>query len=249
MSLGLTGQRRRNRRRLAIAAAKMLLALSCILVIGWFSFRLGTERMLGQLARARAEAVRLEQDVSAVEVAWAISDLNAEALAGELGDMRRRFRDEMPGGPVRQLLPLIDAKLSQGVTTDRLATVIRAARNERRCDPDPATKRVAVRTSIGPTLNSSASFAEASITVTAAGTPVRNSDGAAEAWFDPALPVTGEIRPPGRAHRGGGGRAAAAPFARPRRLGAPLHRQRRPQRVRNRRRRSLRLSLKPAALT
>lgn len=190
MSLGLVGQRRRNRRRLAIATAKMLLALSCILVIGWFSFRLGTERILGQLARARAEAVRLEQDVSAVEVAWAISDLNAEALAGELGDMRRRFRDEMPGGAVRQLLPMIDAKLSQGVTTERLATIIRAARNERRCDPTPATKRAAVRTSIGPTLNSSASFAEASITVTAVGTPARNSDGSPEAWFDPALPVT-----------------------------------------------------------
>ena len=46
MSLGLAGQRRRNRRRLAIATAKVLLALSCILVIGWFSFRLGTERIV-----------------------------------------------------------------------------------------------------------------------------------------------------------------------------------------------------------
>ena len=190
MSLGLTGQRRRNRRRLAIATAKMLVALSCILVIGWFSFRLGTERMLGQLAHARAEATRLEQDVSAVEVAWAISDLNAEALTGELVDLRRRFRDEMPGGVVRQLLPLIDAKLSQGVSADRLATVIRAASNERRCDPTPATKRLAVRTSIGPTQNSSISFADASILVTAVGTPSRNSDGSPEAWFDPALPVT-----------------------------------------------------------
>ena len=97
---------------------------------------------------------------------------------------------QIPRGETAQLLELITARLSEGVSPERLDTVLRLVKNERTCEPLQA-KRFRIAT----THNSSSSsvtigFYNGLISVTGSGESVINEQNLPEAWFDPNQPVT-----------------------------------------------------------
>ena len=89
-------------------------------------------------------------------------------------------------------------RIRNGVSADRLQTVVRIARDDVACESLGSTKRFFVNNEISRGANDSVSFANGAITVTGTGTAARNAKNRPEAWFDAAVPVTLDF-----AHQGG----------------------------------------------
>jgi hypothetical protein len=112
------------------------------------------------------------------------------AATGQAEELRRRYESDVPTGAISELLRIARARLAAGVKPERLASVLSAAENARRCDERPATRRFIVRTGPQRNPNDSAAFADRQIMVTASGVSSVDASGRPEGWFDPSKPLT-----------------------------------------------------------
>ena len=187
MTLGLSGQRRRSyRRRRNI---RVMLAIAVVVAAGTLGSRFGiysAERPVVELEDA-IDALRTEN----VELEAGIQErtLVIARLESEKRDLEEHYRRDVPGEADREILALAAQKLADGVDHERLAFVIGAARNERRCVDEAVTKRFVVQTPLYRGVNSAVLFANGAFTVTAEGIAARNEAGAVEQWYDPAEPI------------------------------------------------------------
>ncbi len=187
MTLGLSNQRRRSyRRRRNI---RVMLAIMVVVAAGALGFRFG-------IYSAERPVVELEDAIGAlrtenIELAAGIQERNRmiARLESEKRDLEERYRKDVPSESDREILALATQKLADGVDYERLAFVIGAAQNERRCVDEAATKRFIVRTPLYSGANSSVLFANGAVTVTAEGIAARSETGAVEQWYDPAEPI------------------------------------------------------------
>jgi hypothetical protein len=165
------------------------LALLAIFTAGYFAYDTGVDLareevviLKGDLERAADEIVSLKKQNADLYVAN--QDLRKRDAA-----LKEQLRKEVPTGVRKTLLQGIDERVAAGVTTERIAAVIKSIENERVCEGAPETRRFLVRTPIYQGANDSVAFADGVITVTATGQSTRNAAGSPEAWFDPAKPV------------------------------------------------------------
>jgi hypothetical protein len=112
------------------------------------------------------------------------------AATGQAEELRRRYESDVPTGAISELLRIARARLAAGVKQERIASVLSAAENTRRCDERPATRRFIVRTGPQRNPNDSAAFADRQIMVTASGVSSVDASGRPEGWFDPSKPLT-----------------------------------------------------------
>ncbi len=190
MSLGLHETRQRRQRRFRWTMTKWVVALGAIATAGVFAYRTGTglaERKVTALAR---EIVTLSD--KAAELQRQNTDLRANEilLDGRLRDAQARYDRDVPAGRMAALLGQMQAKLDKGVKLARLEFLVASADNPRECEAVPATKRFLVQTPLYSGANDSVSYAKGTITVTAQGESALSDAGQAEAWYDPAKPVT-----------------------------------------------------------
>lgn len=190
MSLGLYETRARRKRRVRWAIAKWVIGLALIVAAGVFAYRTGST--LGQ-----QKAVALEQELRGTsdrlaELVKEKGDLQAalDQAKAELASLQARYEQDVPSGPLAEILGLAQDKLREGVKPGRIAFLLGAVEKQRDCDPAPAEKRFLVTTPLSTGGNDSVSFADGAIVITAEGESAITSDGRPEAWFDPALPVT-----------------------------------------------------------
>lgn len=190
MSLGLSHARRRQRRQRRITMLKWMVVLTVLVAAGAYAYNTGS-------TLARQEVIRLSEEIDSLKTT--IDDMAAQnaQLAAETEKARlreqqwqARYKEEVPTGKPRELLALVERRLSEGVPADRLAFVIGAAKSERVCDEKPVSKRFVVPTPIYRGPSDSVSFADGAITVTAQGQSALNDAGNPEAWYDPAQPIT-----------------------------------------------------------
>ena len=184
MSLGFHEQRKRKQslRRAWLRFISWSTVLGLALGIGYIAYDQGT-------ALARRDVVRLEETL--VTVKTENSGLKAEleaALALEQA-LEEQYGRSVSPKQAKALVDLVRERLAAGISADRLAFVIGAAKNEERCDDNPATKRFIVQTDFAVGANDTVSFADNRIVVTASGLPVLNAEGKPEAWFDTAQAV------------------------------------------------------------
>lgn len=190
MSLGLHENRQRRRRRFWWGVTKWSLALAAIVAAGAYSYRIGAQLAARDVTKAEQRIAELSEEVSGLE-------RQSAALATELAKSKEsitawqaRYEKEVPTGFVRELMSMVQQKLSAGADEERLAFLISAAEKPRTCDDQPETKRFIVTTSLQKGANDAVSFADRSITVTGNGTAARDANGNIEAWFDPNQPIS-----------------------------------------------------------
>jgi len=189
-ALGTTARRRRQ--RIVVAS---LIALGAVLGL---SLALGAAYLAGVAQRER-EIQRLEADLEAARAA--AREAAARAAAAEQQAARFLERNarilETPrfahSPDIEALLPLLAARLAQGVSPERLARAITGLPSRPVCDPgiELGPLPVAVtpsRETVGR------GFGGGRFTLMARGVPAKSPTGRTEARFDPAQPVQLVIR-------------------------------------------------------
>jgi hypothetical protein len=199
MSLSGYGSRfeRRRRDRWRMAMVRLIVYGAVIGAIAYWGYTMG-----GEGAQRRNRALKEQMSVLVEENerlrAEADAAVAARVAAEErAGGFQRRYRDEVPQGEVREIMNTVRARIEEGIAPERLAHVVGAVQNQTSCRDEVANRRFIVQTPISSGTNSSVSFADNLVTVTAAGVSARDATGNREAWFDPAQPVTIAFTLPG----------------------------------------------------
>ena len=190
MSLGLYESRRRRRRQVQWAMAKWAIALAVILGAGLFAYESGSRLAEREVFNLRDKVAELSAEIDQLQQRQAEAQATIHLARQRLEETEKRYAEVVPTGALAALLARIQERIDAGIHLDRLQFLIDAAENARSCDESPATKRFVVRTPFYRGANDSVSFADQTITVTADGQLATNALGKAEAWFDPAQPVT-----------------------------------------------------------
>lgn len=167
------------------------LALIAILGAGLYAYRTGgslAAREAGdlreELATARDELQSLEQQNAGLQQALEEQRVRGDELALQLAQV-------VPTADARKLVDLVRARLTAGVSIDRLSEVIGAIGPQWKCSGDPVSKRFLLNTPIkNNEANGAVTFANNSITVTGMGVSVLGENRQPVAVFDPGQPVT-----------------------------------------------------------
>jgi hypothetical protein len=179
-----------RRRRFWWGAFKWTVGVGLVAAAGVSAYQSGSVVAELDVVKLKEEIARLSQTV--VDLQREKAELQATVKAAErrTEEWRHRYQENVPTGEMRELLEIARRKVAAGVEPSRLAFVIGAAEQERDCDDAPVTKRFIAQTPLYKGANDSVSFADNAITVTAEGRSATDAEGNAEAWFDPAQPVT-----------------------------------------------------------
>jgi hypothetical protein len=169
---------------------KAILVLALLLAAGLFAYETGSIAALQPVTRLEKQVSELSRDLTALQEKNIELTADAEAARGRETEWQQRYQSEVPTGHSKDLFELIRDRMAAGVEAKRLAFVIEATSNLRSCDDNPMTKRFLVQTPLYQGANDSVSFGGETVTITASGPNATNSEGNAEAWFDPAKPLT-----------------------------------------------------------
>lgn len=189
MSYDLYDYDRRYRRRAWGRAFRILLFLAVLGGIGLFCYQLGIEDRRAQLDRLREEQVELRERAEVLAQELETAQEQARAQQRQIANWQKRFETEVPRQELRPLMALIEQRLKDGVTLDRLSFVVGQASSSRDCQT-AETKRFLVRTPLTNSANSYVAFANNTLTVSAMGESALDASGRPEAWFDQSKPLT-----------------------------------------------------------
>ncbi|MEM7021449.1 MAG: hypothetical protein AAF637_02550 [Pseudomonadota bacterium] len=180
--------RRRGRLRGYWAAARFLLGLAAVALVGGYGYQVGVSANQAWTDRVEAD-LQQTQDINLDlrdELAQAV--LSASSAQTELATLQRRYDEEVPQGEFAGLVGQLQRQLRAGAEPERLAFLIDAAAHQASCEEAPVTKRFVPRTPLTSGAVSAVRFG-GRITVTATGRSALDAEGQREAWFDPAAPV------------------------------------------------------------
>jgi hypothetical protein len=190
MSIGLHESKWRRRRTIRWKVVKAVLVLALLLAAGLFAYETGSMYAMRPVTRLEQQVAELSQTLAALQDENNELSVRAEAARTREAEWQKRYQAEVPTGHSKDLFEMLRDRMAAGVETKRLAFVIEATGNARTCEDDPITKRFLVQTPLYKGANDSVSFGGETITITAQGANATNPDGNAEAWFDPAKPLT-----------------------------------------------------------
>ena len=184
---------RRYRRRFWGGMLRLVLFVALIGATAIVSYQFGIEDLESQVRGYQQEIFELENRQSQLEQETANLRVAAERAKLTVEEWERRYAADVPGGERRRMLELATERLQAGVSPDRLAFLIKSADDPRDCEP-VESKRFLVRTPLYDGKNTVVSFADDAIVVSGSGESAKTADGLPQAWFDPQLPVSVEIK-------------------------------------------------------
>jgi hypothetical protein len=157
---------------------------------GYYAYREGAILARQDVANLNDKVAGLQASLDTLKQQNATLDaaLQAERKRGQ--ELQRKYDNDVPTGQRAAFLELLNERLADGLTVDRLTSLIQAARVDRHCDENPVTKRFVVQNPLHTGANSSVGFADGRVTVTANGASAVSASGSPEGWFDPAKPIT-----------------------------------------------------------
>lgn len=189
MALGSGGwryQRRLKRRRWMLR----LLVLAALAGGAAFAYGAGREVARAEISDLTAQIGRLAGESETLQARNESLAVSSEAASLEAAHWKKKYEAEVPTGKVQDVLIAVREKLKRGIPAERLTLLIQAADVPQKCNGAPASKRFLVRTPLYEGANDAVTFADNAVTVTATGEAALASEGKANAWFDPAKPVT-----------------------------------------------------------
>lgn len=190
MTFGRYNPRRRylerdRKRNNAVVAAVMVLA-----AVGMTSFWLGRQHAAFQINSLKKETEETRTQMTTLQDELTKLRAETQTANSRFAQLQQQYQQELPEeGPIRDLVTLVTKQISDGMSAERLAFVIRSARPPRNCT-DPASKRFMVKTPAYTGPDSSASFGEGAVVIAGIGASTRNQKGEPQAWFDASQPVT-----------------------------------------------------------
>ena len=190
MARGFREQRKREAARRRLIVLKWLLLIGGLLGLGWIAYAAGSELARHDVRKLQDQIGVLEEERTALN--GEVSALRSErddALA-RLGELQRRYDQDVPAGEAREIFGLVRKQLTAGVSRDRLRFLIATAGEAVRCDGNPDQRRFIVQTGLTRERNDWVGFAGNTIIVRARGEPVMTDNGLKQAWFDETKPVT-----------------------------------------------------------
>ena len=192
MPLGLAEQRafKHRRRRVWVFMFKWGVLLGVVALAGFYAYDVGEMLATQDVRRLQADVVRLtgENDRLRLENASLLASI--QTGAAKVGELEERYARNIPSPEMTELLDLVQERVNAGISRERIAFVISAAREQEECDSEPATKRFVLSTPIYQSPANTVRFAENTIMVRGEGAAQRNDAGNPLAWYDPAQPVT-----------------------------------------------------------
>ncbi|MEQ9815004.1 MAG: hypothetical protein RLO50_19665 [Azospirillaceae bacterium] len=189
MSYGLYDYDRRYRRRIWGAIIRIGFYLITIGVAAIFAYQIGVEQMETREDRFAARIIELSDENEALTNQVVQLQAETQTAVAQAAELRAAYDRDVPTGIRRELGELVQSRLDDGVSPDRLAFYIRVAREPVDCS-EPVTRRFILPTPAYSGANTSVAFADGRITVTGRGENATNEAGGALGWFDPAQQVT-----------------------------------------------------------
>lgn len=168
---------------------KWLALLALVAGAGFYAYDIGTKLAREDVRRLEDRMAELRDENSRLRTELAGQQAALRTERDRAAQLQERYARDVPAAAEQPVMALIRKRIGEGVSPQRLAEVVGAARNEANC-PDPAaTRRFVVQSPLYRGPNDSVSFADGTIVVTASGESAKNERGQPEAWFDPAQPV------------------------------------------------------------
>jgi len=189
MSYGLGLSEKKQARQRRARFFKFFLYIAIIAAAGVYGYYEGQANADRRIADIEGQVIVLTSENERLnDQARAALDKQSAALA-EARQWRDKFENEIPSGPTRDILELVQTRLADGLEPDRLLSLITLAQNSQNCDAAPETKRFIVNTPIFSSPGNSVSLGDGSITVTGNGKSVVNNENKVEAWYNSNEPV------------------------------------------------------------
>ncbi len=190
MSLGLYEARHQRQRRRRMAMLKLFFVLILLGVVAVFSYELGAETFRREIASLTGELQGTRAALSEARDSESAMRGERDTALQQAETWERRYQTDVPQGFAQEVQELVNAKLGEGLSEERLRFLLRTASEPESCDENPETKRFLVQTPYTGGGNDSVGFADGFLTVTASGEPAKNASGNPEAWYDKDQPVT-----------------------------------------------------------
>lgn len=188
---------RRNRNRWRMAMFKTLLYGGVIGVFSFWAYNMGGERAENRNRSLEQQMAVLEEENQGLKEE-AESAVSARVAAIERATkFQRQYEQEVPQGPLYDIMKAVQGRVADGVSAERIAFVLGAVENETNCAPEIVSRRFILRTPISNGANNSVSFADNAVTVTGGGESSHDAAGNPQAWFDGAQPVSLQFAVPG----------------------------------------------------
>ncbi|MFP6756704.1 MAG: hypothetical protein VCC99_00580 [Alphaproteobacteria bacterium] len=189
---------RRNRNRWRMAMFKTLLYTGVIGIFSFWAYNMGEERAENRNRSLEEKMAVLDEENLGLKEETEAAVSARVAAVERASKYQRQYEQEVPQGPLYDIMKAVQGRMAAGVSPDRIAFVLGAVENETRCAPDIKSRRFILRTAISSGgANNSVSFADNAITVTGAGESSRDAAGNAQAWFDGTQPVSLQFAVPG----------------------------------------------------
>jgi hypothetical protein len=178
-------ERKRVRRRVLILFILLLIAGAAG---GGFYYGRKLEMAMQGNLHEQIEALQTAKS-ELVEGLAKIQD-DYDRSSAELTSLQQRYSRDVPEGEVKELAALARERIAEGVPAERLRFLLANADDENECGPVDV-KRFRPKTRLTPAneLESSVSFANGSIQITATGDPDRDEERNPVSWYDPVQPV------------------------------------------------------------
>lgn len=192
MSLSYYNPNERYRRRAAGRVGNFFTAMFIIAVIFGFGFWVGHERAALDEAALKQKVEALELQNAEIEQTLVDSRSEAQTAVMRYEQLQETYQEQIPDGPITDLLALLRKQLEEGRDPDRLAFLIRSARPPRNCS-EAKTKRFIVSTPANKGAVSKIAVADGAIVIHGKGVSARNDKGQPESWYDPSRPVKVEF--------------------------------------------------------
>jgi hypothetical protein len=189
MSLGLRDARRADRRRRRARLFAFFALLGGLVLLGTLAYQSGSRLAQVETDGLRREIEQQRRSIGALQQQLAQTEALRQQAEGRVSEWEARYARDVPTGTARELFMQVQQRLSGGLAPDRLRLVLQNATDGTKCDPGQETRRFLLATPLTRGGQTSVSFGGA-IVVTGEGQSARAPDGAPQAWYDPAAPVT-----------------------------------------------------------
>ena len=190
MSLGLYEDRHRRRRKRRMAMLKFVFVLIVIGVVAVFAYEMGAETYRREISSLTEELQGTRAALSEARDSETEMRAERELAVKQAEEWEQRYQEDVPQGFAREVQEMVNARLQEGVSQERLSFLLRTASEPESCDDNPETKRFVVQTPYTGGANDSVGFDDGYLTVTASGEPATDANGNPEAWYDSDKPVT-----------------------------------------------------------
>ncbi len=190
MTFGRYNPRRRYLERDRKRNNKIIASIMVFAAIATTSFWLGRQHASYQINSLNSEVQDSRKQIAALQEEQTKLSAEAKTANSRFEQLQSQYEKDLPDqGPIREIVELVRKQLSDGMSAERLAFVLRSARPPRNCT-DPASKRFIVKTPAYTGPDSAAAFGEGAVTISGIGASMRNQAGEPQAWYDPSQSVT-----------------------------------------------------------